>query len=1089
MVKKKTKAELLAEAVAEAVGAGKEHHYETVDFSDPNRSKTCLEIDFPIVPINHIAAVEGAVSKPVYQMSKWWARRRSSVFRSILLAAASKSPDDPAEAAKTIWGCYYGNHQGNNDFAKLSVADVFMGGGTTLIEGARLGMRMLGCDLNPVAWFIVKNETCKQDEEEVVRLIEYIKSRLQPLLTPYFACDGPDGEKGQWFHRPQSSEERQPMADDFDIFDVPFGNRANYEYEGPVITYTFWSKHGQCQGTECDHRTPIFTRPMVANKSLTVKAWNDVECDECSKTFDVEQFPTRMCPDSPLVVAESERPFSVMSPDATYECPHCGHSKSDEHALYHAKSTQLGKAKSKRVNLALLLHPDWLNGCSAVDGSGKQLGGTPDDEESATIAWNDQRSKSLRLLEVRGTLPLEVTCPETNVTFYTDAKGGTVPKKSTFACAKDGQANDILDAIKATGKPGPVAAFLIQGYSEKRKNTGVPYSGRFFAPAKDTRRLNAALREWNDRKDADLADYWPRSELPFGFMTHMNNGGIPNHGFTHWWKMFNPLQLLIHSQILQIIDRCEFASQATKEFVLGGFQQYLQSQSMFCGWNIQTDRLSVAFSTNNYYPKSTLVEGGDLWAPYGHSRWASCVRKLPEATKWCKNPWEIVSKETLSSLGFSSSKSEKAECKDPCSEEAKLLCQSSTDLAEIEGASIDLVVTDPPFGGLLHYSELSDYFYVWLRLLLKHKYPSEFGPEYTPKVLEAVSNRARHPEGPDAFYEKLLTECWREAARILKPAGILAFTFHHSKDEPWIAVLESLFNAGFYLEAAYPIRSDLTKGEGSKPGAFGSQKIEFDIIHVCRKRLESPSPISWARLRRQITRDVRQLQEIIEQHQKEGLGEADLHVIRRGKALEYFSRHYGKVYIERGREEEFTVKDALVGINQLLDDEDDTTSDTPPILAEPYTRQFLRLFTGKNTLERDQMQKYLRGTGVSPSEFLDRGWCTEAKKIFTVADALEWAKEWKGKPRKGMSRDLDQAYFLIGASYEESGIRISDTLKSGSFVPHPAIGDLLDWFARHGFDQDMKDAAARARQIYKRWEAEHATEVSTQRTLFDMDEE
>ena len=46
--------------------------------------------------------------------------------------------------------------------------------------------------------------------------------------------------------------------------------------------------------------------------------------------------------------------------------------------------------------------------------------------------------------------------------------------------------------------------------------------------------------------------------------------------------------------------------------------------------------------------------------------------------------------------------------------------------------------------------------------------------------------------------------------------------------------------------------------------------------------------------------------------QQAGLQEADLRVIRRGKALEYYSRHYGKVYIERGREGEFTVKDALV---------------------------------------------------------------------------------------------------------------------------------------------------------------------------------
>ena len=151
---------------------------------------------------------------------------------------------------------------------------------------------------------------------------------------------------------------------------------------------------------------------------------------------------------------------------------------------------------------------------------------------------------------------------------------------------------------------------------------------------------------------------------------------------------------------------------------------------------------------------------------------------------------------------------------------------------------------------------------------------------------------------PRWFLSALLTQCWREAHRVLKPGGILAFTFHHSEDEPWVAVLEALFDAGFYLEATYPIRSDDTKGEGE----FGSKKIEYDIIHVCRKRLEEPTRVSWAKMRREVLQDVRQLQEILEHHAKEGLPAADLQVIRRGKALEYFSRHYGQVYVNDERQ-------------------------------------------------------------------------------------------------------------------------------------------------------------------------------------------
>src|ERR1039458_944499 len=137
-----------------------------------------------------------------------------------------------------------------------------------------------------------------------------------------------------------------------------------------------------------------------------------------------------------------------------------------------------------------------------------------------------------------------------------------------------------------------------------------------------------------------------------------------------------------------------------------------------------------------------------------------------------------------------------------------------------------------------------------------------------PKTLEAVSNRARNPEDADDHYQRLLTASWKEAHRILKPGGMLAFTFHHSEDAPWVSVLESLFGAGFYLEATWPIRSDETKGEGSKPGTFGSQKLEYDIIHVCRKRTEEPTAVSWARMRREVLSEVKHLTDLLTLHQK-----------------------------------------------------------------------------------------------------------------------------------------------------------------------------------------------------------------------------
>jgi hypothetical protein len=166
-------------------------------------------------------------------MSKWWARRRSSVFRSMLLSAATKAPPENESASGLIWKAYYGNHQKNEAFRKLKVADIFMGGGTTLVEGSRLGFELFGCDLNPVAWFVVKNELTPVDLDELKRLLAEIEAEVKPSLMPYFACDGPGGEKGTWFR--QNGETWDALPADFDIFSVPWQERPHYRYEGPEI--------------------------------------------------------------------------------------------------------------------------------------------------------------------------------------------------------------------------------------------------------------------------------------------------------------------------------------------------------------------------------------------------------------------------------------------------------------------------------------------------------------------------------------------------------------------------------------------------------------------------------------------------------------------------------------------------------------------------------------------------------------------------------------------------------------------------------------------------------------------------------------
>ncbi|MCP3685979.1 MAG: DUF1156 domain-containing protein [bacterium] len=1075
-----TKAEWLAKEVAKAVNAGKTWECETVDFSDPNRPLTCLEVDFPIVPINQIAAIEGNAGKPIYQMSKWWARRRSSIFRSMLLAAATRAPDDTSEAAKLVWDAYYGNHQKKGAFKNLKVADIFMGGGTTVVEGSRLGMQMFGNDLNPVAWFVVKNEMADVDKEEVEALLEDIEREVKPQIMPFYACDCPRGHKGKW----TKVSTGEVMGSDFVPASISPEERKDYSYKGPEIIYVFWAKHGPCQVTGCGHRTPIISSPVMAVKTISVKYWIH-KCSHCSIEYDLEESEARIAPGVPLVVSDSERSFTSLRKFGA-QCPHC---KNIEETI--PKIVKL-KPKKKKVELTLLIHPDWISGASSHDRQESKFGGRTEDSTEATTSWNQARAETCRLIEVRGKIPDIVECPETGDTIST-AKS-TVGSRGMFVCEKCGTEQILSDSIEKSGSDAPIAMYALQSYCPECDKDGELYGGRYFMEANDSYSFDAALYEWDERKKTDLAGYWPESEIVFSHMTHQRDP-LPKYGYNSWWKMFNSRQLLIHASLLKTIHDSEGYSSDSRLFVLGGFQQYLRNQVMFTIWNAGADKLEPMFSNNNYHPKATVIENC-VFPKFGRGNWASQTKILPKCLDWKKFPWELVSNERMAELApylndSLKGKSEKVCPRDPVLDSVKLACGSSTELISEDKAFYDLVITDPPFGDNLQYAELADFFYVWLRLVLKDVYPDYFNAEYTHKTLETVANRARQPgkdedsnnDNADRFYQRLLTECWKEANRILKPGGLLSFTFHHSEDAPWVSVLESLFDAGFYLEATYPIRSDETKGAGE----FGSKKIEYDIIHVCRKRLEEPQPISWAKMRRQVLQDVRRLQEMLEHHSKEGLPEADLQVIRRGKALEYFSRHYGKVFKDEGVP--INVLEALVGINQLLDEEAGGLKEPPPHNAEPFTRMFLRLFDGKSELARDQIQKFLRGTGSAPSDFVNRGWCSEKSKIFHLTPHLDIARDWQGRRRKGMTSDYDQAAFLIGACFENSGINANETLNNENFKPHPALSVLLTWHKTHGATNQIRNAASIASSLYKTWASKHRTKIEQMNLFFSEEDE
>ncbi|MDR0593848.1 MAG: hypothetical protein LBG60_11440 [Bifidobacteriaceae bacterium] len=104
-----------------------------------------LEERFDIPLVARLALREKQIQqnyRPIIQIHKWFARRPGSVFRSLLLAEFGDQP---------LVQTYFSGNQ-----VEGVIADPFMGGGTTVFEATRIGLKVVGCDINPMAYWTVR---------------------------------------------------------------------------------------------------------------------------------------------------------------------------------------------------------------------------------------------------------------------------------------------------------------------------------------------------------------------------------------------------------------------------------------------------------------------------------------------------------------------------------------------------------------------------------------------------------------------------------------------------------------------------------------------------------------------------------------------------------------------------------------------------------------------------------------------------------------------------------------------------------------------------------------------------------------------
>ena len=232
-----------------------------------------------------------------------------------------------------------------------------------------------------------------------------------------------------------------------------------------------------------------------------------------------------------------------------------------------------------------------------------------------------------------------------------------------------------------------------------------------------------------------------------------------------------------------------------------------------------------------------------------------------------------------------------------------------------------VVSTDPPYYDNIGYSDLSDFFYVWLRRSLKDVHPSLFSTMLVPKAEELVANPYRHSgkDGAKKFFEDGFRTVFANARRSANPDYPMTVYYAFKQTETstegrtstgWSTILEGMIHSGWSITATWPMRSE----RGGRMTSVGTNALASSIVLVLRPRPEG-APMTD---RRSLMRELRRtLPEAVETLRSGGIAPVDLAQAAIGPGMSVFS-HYARVISPDGTD--MSVSEALTQINAVLDE-------------------------------------------------------------------------------------------------------------------------------------------------------------------------
>jgi len=513
-----------------------------------------------------------------------------------------------------------------------------------------------------------------------------------------------------------------------------------------------------------------------------------------------------------------------------------------------------------------------------------------------------------------------------------------------YTCS-NGHKHDVKETLQRRDEYPTFDRFALQ-YVDPRGNKRIKEFDE-----DDANRVAKAKKKFDEvREDLPI----PNQKIPDGDKT----GALLNYNYEQFNELFTERHLLTFGLLFEKAWETrdhEFEnadSQNIAEFLITTLSNCLNYNNRLTRWRPGQNKATDIFVRHAYIPRVQPVEANPFCTQGNIASLQNYFDKTYEAKQYCKRPFEKVKNRKKGKVEQFFVDTENI-TEDRV---AGLNCKTAERIDE-DDESVDLVITDPPYYDNVQYSELSDYFYVWLREYLQDEY-EEFRPKLVPKAREIVANNSANKD--EEFFVESLANVFSECHRVLKQDGEMVFTYHHNENEAWSVILEALIRSGFTITGAYPVQSEMP----NNPHISELDNAEYDILVYANKE-QANEEITLTELRQNLFFELQDMA-AEERERHEDLSKADLGVILRGKCMYYYSKHYPNVYTEG---EQAGIDEALDTVDSIIEQVLEGSTNLPREI-DPVTQAYASFYQ-RGTEGYDDLNKHLLAKNLNVGDLED----------------------------------------------------------------------------------------------------------------------